>query len=427
MIRLFNMVLVLNLMTVHVIGQVPAAETPLHLSVTSHVAVVSTPDVADLAALVTTELSSCPDISLVERDDLAKAGDELKLQQWAGSDAVSLGKLIGADGLIFIGKGPNGLEVRLTAVGLGYALFDDQNASDVDLPQLAKSISHRVVGYAPKLKLDPAKAIPISVLNLRADYATTDSIALERKLTLLLESRLTSVPEYVVLERRHAWSLGFEHSLDAAAKPLLQGIYLIDGTLSLPAKDRGDFEVNLRLRSPHGQQSDTSVAGSQSDLAALVEKMIIEIRKTTGSSAALPEWKSQNEAREYALEGIWGWQHKANEAALEALDSAELLGEKAPELFAIRARVLCAQATEGVRFLPEVIPLKDWTPGHLPHPPARERRLWCGPSTMRSDKAHPTDRTDSVSVQAPQHNAPKSDITPPGGDTINPGDPMSFR
>ena len=74
----------------------------------SRLAVISTADTADLAALVTTELSSNPDISLLERDDLSKIGDEAKLQQMAGSDAVGLGKLIGADGLLFMSKGPKG-------------------------------------------------------------------------------------------------------------------------------------------------------------------------------------------------------------------------------------------------------------------------------------------------------------------------------
>jgi len=69
--------------------------------------------------LLITELSNSPNITLVERDDLAKVGDELKLQQLADSDAVALGKLIGADGLIFISKGADGPAIRFTAVGLG--------------------------------------------------------------------------------------------------------------------------------------------------------------------------------------------------------------------------------------------------------------------------------------------------------------------
>jgi hypothetical protein len=321
---------------------------PLTASASVRVAVISDADDRDLAALITTELSTDPEISLIERDDLAKIGDELKLQQLAGSDAVALGKLIGADGLVFIGKSPAGLQVRFTAVSLGYALFDNQVPSGLDLVQEAKSIAHLVEGYAPKLKLSPSQAVPISVLNLRADYATADSTALERKLTLLLESRLASLPEYVVLERRHAWSLQFERSLDPATKPLLQGAYLIDGTLSLPMKDTGDFTAHLRLRTPSGKQVDTAIPGSANDLAALVEKMMIEIKKATGNTSAPVVRQTESEAQEYLTEGFWGCQHHANEAALEALDSAELLGANIADVEAIRTTVLGQSIDEGM-------------------------------------------------------------------------------
>ncbi len=317
------------------------ATTALADPPSARVAVIGDADNQNLAALVTTELSTSPDIGVVERGDLAKIGDELKLEQMAGSDAVALGKLIGADGLVFIGKGPDGVHVRFTAVGLGYTLFDDQITAETDLPPLAKSIAHRIAGYAAKLKLDPAKAIPISLLNLRADYATTDSAAVERNLTLLLESRLASLPEYVVLERRHAWSLGFEHALATAPPPLLQGAYVIDGTLSLPAQATGDAAIHLRLRSPGNQQTPLEIHGPLNDLPGLVEQMTAEIQKATGSSATSAAWQPQTEAREYLLEGIWGYQHNANDAALEALDSAELLGETAPDLLAVRIPVLC--------------------------------------------------------------------------------------
>src|ERR1700733_14893172 len=85
------------------------------------VAVVSDAPSRDLAALVTTELSSGATVTLLERDALSKIGDEAKLQQLAGTDATSLGKLLGADGLLFLDQRPDGPHVRLTAVNLGYA------------------------------------------------------------------------------------------------------------------------------------------------------------------------------------------------------------------------------------------------------------------------------------------------------------------
>jgi hypothetical protein len=318
----------------------------------SRVAVISTADTADLAALVITELSGNPEISLVERDDLAKIGDELKLQQLAGSDAVAFGRLVGADGLLFLNKGADGIQIRFTAVGLGYALFDDQATPETDLPQLAKSLAHRVAGYAPQLKLDPAHAIPISVLNLRADYATADSTALERKLTLLLESRLASLPEYVVLERRHAWSLGFEHSLATTPKPLLHGVYVVDGALSLPAQGTNEITIHLRLRSPNNQLTPLEIHGPMDDLHILVEQMSSEIQKVTGADSTAPPWQPQKEARQYLLEGIWASNHGTCEETIEALDSAELLGESAPDLPATRIPELCLMAVSSLDPVP---------------------------------------------------------------------------
>ncbi len=179
----------------------------------ARIAVVGDADSRDLSALIGAELSARPDVALVEREDLSRLGDERKLQLLAGSDAVALGKLVGADGLLFVNKTAAGFTARFTAVGFGYALFSDElGASQEPGSDSPVSLRTVVAGYAAKLRLDPAKAVPLSILNLRADHATAQSTALERDLTLLLESRLAAVPEYVVLERRHAWSLGFEHA-----------------------------------------------------------------------------------------------------------------------------------------------------------------------------------------------------------------------
>ncbi|MDD5261501.1 MAG: hypothetical protein PHD76_06585 [Methylacidiphilales bacterium] len=328
-----------------------AAEEP---AITAHapsascrLAVISTSETADLAALLTTELSGNPDILLVERDELAKVADELKLQQMAGKDAVALGKLVGADGLLFISKTPDGLQVRFTAVGLGYALFDDPSPPKDNLPELAKSIAHRVTGYAPKLKLDPTKAIPISVLNLRADYGTAQSLQVERNLTLLLESRLTSVPEYVVLERRHAWSLGFEHSLNATSKPLLKGAYLIDGTISMAAP--GDTcSVALRLREPRGDEKKTMLQGDTKNLGALVDQILAEIKKDMGQPFSNSGLTAIPEANEYLREALWGLRANVPAAALEAVDSAELLGAAPEKIVPLRIQILCLISEQGM-------------------------------------------------------------------------------
>jgi hypothetical protein len=309
-------------------------------SVTVRVAMISNAGTADLAALVTAELSGDKEITLLERDDLAKVGDELKLQQLASSDPIALGKIVGADGLLFLDQNGNNFHVRFTAVGLGYALFDDQISSGEDVAQLAKSIAHRVTGYAVKLKLSPTQAIPLSVLNLRADYGTPQSETLERSLTLLLESRLAAQPDYVVLERRHAGPLGFEHTL-APHPELLRGVWVIDGSLQFSTGDRGPIVASLRLRPPgSGKESTLEIKGSSDDLPGFVNAMAAGIERDLGASPTATAWDSKAEAREYLHEGIWAWQHDDPRAALEALDAASLLGETANDLWGVRALVL---------------------------------------------------------------------------------------
>jgi hypothetical protein len=342
----------------------------------ARIAVISDADNKDLAALITTELSSNQQVTLVERNDFAKIGDELKLQQLAGSDSVALGKLVRADGLLFLDKIPSGIEVRFTAVGLGYALFDDQITADQNPFQMAKSITHRLTGYASKLKLDPTKAIPISVLNLRADYGTPQSLSVERNLTLLLESKLTSVPEYVVLERRHAWSLGFEHSLDPAAKPLLRGAYLIDGTLSISSRTSDDCKVALRIRVPNGSESTTSFQGTVKDLPALADHLLAGVQKKLGGTLPVPGSSTTQEADEYLREALWGWRSRAPEAALEAVDSAELLGGNEADVVGLRVQSIVELCDQG---------MEDWYP------------FFDDPDTLPTfDPAELSERTDLI-------------------------------
>jgi hypothetical protein len=331
--------LVLGWLLVSVLTATALAE-PTQSAAPARLAIVADPDCANLAALVTAELSSDSGLHLLERDELARIGDETRLRQLAQEDTVSLGKLVGADGLLFLNKADSDAHVRLTAVALGYALYDGRIALGSDPAVAVRSIARLASSYASKLRLDPAKAIPISILNLRAEYATPQSAVLERRLTLLLESRLSAVPEFVVLERRHAGSLGFERSLDPDVRPLLPGSYLVDGSLVLPLAGGSGVTVHLRLKSPAGKVQTLDVPGDTNDLTGLTEKMATAIRQATGHVADPGTWQPQKEAREYLHEGLWARQHGVREAAWEAADSAELLGEQAPDLAALRINLL---------------------------------------------------------------------------------------
>ena len=323
----------------------------------ARVAVIDDKDARDLSALVTTELSTKPGVVLVERDDLAKIGDELKLQQLAGKDSVGLGKLVNADGLLFIGKVPGGFHIRFTSVGLGYVLLDDNLKPSADLGALAKSIADNLANYAPKLKLTPTDSITLSVLNLHSEYLTPESVGLERQLNLLLESKLLSLPGYVVLERRHAHSVGFEKSLQESPRSILKGASIVDGSFSVDKT--GNITVQLLLRSPNQPGASFEVGGRTDNLPALIEQIIDQIRKNAGNATPTVQWDADKEAHEYYLEGLWGFRHHSYDAAtqafacdvaVEAFDSAELLGEKSAELRELRIMVFCNLAVAPITY-----------------------------------------------------------------------------
>lgn len=311
------------------------------------IALVADADSQDLRALVAKELAGDAAIQLLARDvGTATADDGTRTRAPKDIDAAKPEKPVAADGLVFIRRGPDGPHLRLTAVGTGCTLLDEPIEGSSSAPALtAREMAHRVEHDAPRLKLPPGPVIPISVINLRAEYAANDAAAtLERNLTLLLENRLASQPGYVVLERRHAAALNFERSLSPTPAALLPSAYIVDGTLSLPATAAKNMTVHLRLRSPGRPDAAADIVGSTDDLPTLAGQIADAIRQITGTAADAPPWPPAQEAHEYLLEGIWGEQHHANAAALEALDSAELLGETAADLPAARIPVLCALA-----------------------------------------------------------------------------------
>jgi hypothetical protein len=327
-------------------------------------AVVSSADAADLAALVTTELAAKPGLVLLERDDLAAIGDEKKLQDLAGSDPAALGKLLHADGLLFLTRDTAGCRARLTAVGLGFVLADWDIPPSLDPWGAARSLADHVAALAPKLLLPPGKAVPIALLNFRVDESFVDSADLERAVTLLLESRLTAVPEDIVLERRHADALGFEQDLAGpGAAGLLPGTYLVDGSIHLALAPSRDITLSFRVRSPAGTLArSVEVIGSRDDLPKVVDELAGRITAAVGAPVSGADWQPKAEAREFLSEGIWGWQHHDLPAALEALDSAEMLGETAGDLQVIRARVLLELASQEPTFYGG----KDITPAPMP-------------------------------------------------------------
>ena len=305
------------------------------------IAVISTGETADFAALITAQFSQIPNLALVERDELSKIGDERALAEMAVADPQNLGRLLRADGLLFIRREDQGVAVRLTAVRLGLVLFDVACAPQADPAQLAELLGSQVEPFVPKLALPPDKAIPLSLLNLHADLGSASGLRIEQALTLLLERRLVATPELVVLERRHAGSLAWEQSLAADLPQPQTGAWWIDGSLDIPS-GADAMTVRLRLRSPKGGEAlETTVAGSTEKLPELAEALATAISQSVHAGAPVPDdpAASAKEGREFLQEAIWAWHHDKPDQALAAAESAGLLGETASDLPALRISI----------------------------------------------------------------------------------------
>ena len=269
----------------------------------------------------------------------------------------------GADGLLFLKKTPAGINVRFTAVGLGFILFDLSITRGQGPEAVAHSLSERVALFVPKLKLPPDKAVPLSLVYLRSDLASDVSDEMEHQLTLLLEGRLSEVPEYVVLERRNPDALGFERAvLSPTPSELLQGACQISGSYH-PVGISAELIVSLRLFWPKtGLQNTIEIKGSRDDLPGLVDAMADRIAHVIGSSSPPAARTSHDEATRYLNEAKWAWNHGTDAETLEALGDAELLGGDGPELYELRVRVLC----ELVCPTPEFRAGRWMDPQHLP-------------------------------------------------------------
>src|ERR1019366_5099246 len=273
-----------------------------------------------------------------------------------------------AYGLLFLYKNGENLKVRFTAVGLGFVLFDLQIPPGLSPDVLAKSLSDRVALFISKLKLSPDKAIPLSLLNFRSELTSGTTDEMERQLTLLLESRLAAIPEYVVLERRHADALGFERSVASSTPPeLLKGAYLIDGSFRPAGIDAdSNIVVSLRVRSPKtGLETTVDVEGSKGDLPGLVNTLADKIGREISSTGSSAQWQPLDEAKEYMREAKWAWEHSTDKATLEALNSAELLGDSDRDLRGLRIDVLCEMSK----------PQSEHRPGLDTAPPPLEERV----------------------------------------------------
>jgi hypothetical protein len=323
-----------------------AAHLPAQSNAPARLAIiVESSDALPISDILTAELSRNPQITLLERNDIDKVYREQGLSA-ENRDYLKLGQILGADGLLLLGKiantnqpskgGPGGkklpddLTIRLIAVRPGVLLAGERMSWPDDVPQWATGFVTHLQPLLPKISVLIQDAIPISIENLRAPVPSPEFQDLEHQLTALTIERLTRQRQFFVLERRKMQLLTSEKSLKGLGdSPFWNGSYLLDGTIDRNGYSQTEVTISGRLVPPKGGAPvEFEITGSRSNLAAVVDQLADKIAQNLKLNSVAVSWNPADEARAYFDEAKWALRWGMSDEAQAASESAWALGKQ---------------------------------------------------------------------------------------------------
>lgn len=320
----------LALLTVPAFG--PAAESSETSARKPAVGIISVPELRRAADVLTVALSSDSALTLLERNEIDRVLNEqhLSASGLASENYARLGRLLGADGLVFLDTAKINdqpvLSVRIVAAGPGvivgacYAKHPPE-----DLQKWATDLTERVHGLAPKLGIPVGQAIPVSVLNLRSALPMHGSRDLERGLTLMLTHRLASEPRLFVLERVRMQKLAFEKAL-ASGSPsdFWSSSYVVDGEITRSSSNA--LSVKLRLERPGRDPQTVQAEGSTKELQGVTELLASKLRRQMGQNNPATAWRPLEEGQRFYAEAKSAFEAGLLEESLAAAEASRILG-----------------------------------------------------------------------------------------------------
>ncbi len=335
----------ISLLTLHSPAQ---SNAPVQL------ALISETDEASAASdILTAQLSGNQKIHLLERDEIEKVYREQGLS--AGNrDDLKLGRILGADGLLFFDilrtKQATYLIARLVAVKPGVILTDGNFSWPLtDTSQWTESVATYLDSFLPKLTVLAKDAIPVSVVNIRSAVQSVDEQETGRQLKLLTIHRLSQEPQIFVLERQQMQLLVEEKELKTDESAFWNGSYLLDGVMDENGYSNDTITINARLTPPKGTPLPFEVSGSRTNFAEVVNHLtakVIELLKvnSTSTNSIAREWTASDESSQYFDEANWAFKWGMFQEAKSAGEAAWALGKQSREVaeFRIKAYQACA-------------------------------------------------------------------------------------
>ena len=313
-------------------GWTQTTGAPVRLAIITEAA-----DFARAADLLTVELSSQPQVQVLERAQMEKIYREQQLSA-ANHDYVKLGRMLGADGLLLMSKAADGTNdyvgVRLVAVKPGVMLWSERFGWPMQNPAVwASDFVPHLQLFWPKLRVLPQDAVPLSVVNLRSTIQSAEARELERQLTLLATERLSREPQLFITERQRMHSLAAEKEWnDFDESEFWDGSFLLDGTLDNAGYSPDTITISARLIPPKGGTPlQIEASGRRADLSQVINQLVIQVLQHLKLRVTSAAWNSTEEAEQFYAEAQWALKWNLSPQAQAAAESAWALGKRTTE------------------------------------------------------------------------------------------------
>ncbi|MEA3210512.1 MAG: hypothetical protein QOE70_3569 [Chthoniobacter sp.] len=308
----------------------------------TRLAILAEGEARAVADLLTVRLSAEAEVALVERAEIDRIVAEQKLVARGLAEAVQLGRLLRADGVLVLSQiaQPHGsaLACRLVAVETG-VILDSQLAPPAlkDPGEWVPALAEAVHRAQPKLEVRAVQAVPISVAGLRASAGLE---ADETPFAALLIHALAQQPGFVVLERHRLDALAQEKEFgpDVAA-PFWSSRLLLGGSLERDPERPDGLLVKARLQPPRGVAIEFSVTGARANPGALAQDVARRTAEALRQPWSAAPWDAGAEAGRFAREARAAYAVGLWELAESAAGAAWALGRREAELARLRYRI----------------------------------------------------------------------------------------
>ena len=336
--------------------------------------IISEPVLRAEADLLTVELGKL-DVALLERGEINRvlAEQALQLGDRTRDKVLRVGRLLGADGLLFLDDAPGKkeeIQVRLVAVDPGVIVWSDRfeaKAVRGGREAWTGSVGSLLAPLLPKLSVKRTDAVPLSLLRLRASVANAHGRGVERDLNRLLFWRLLREPKVFVLERENLMALEEEKRWGGGTTDFWTGSRLLDGTIDIDLADPARLHVGIRLRGENRKDVITVAQdGSAEALPELVAGLVARALANIGVEQRATAWDPLQEAREFFRLSGWAAGHVNRRAAV---DAAWALGYRSPDIARSRLGLMAWESEFG----PEV---SETRYSYFGAQPRRELQTW---------------------------------------------------